>query len=496
MRRLLVSFSALVLAVGCGTTVEEQPVKAECEPQVIDLSACDRATLAAVQAEGIWNMHLVYASDGYRAPSVIRFGGDKPVVAGELPITSKTVESNALFVYSDVKTTGGVPLRYVFAGCSSTGPGHVKGHFRRCTNGTKDLEGSFEAYRMGWRAGEAEASGVELVSELALPKDGEGRLRGTAADLFVAGGHAYVAAHTGGLFIYDVSKPAEPRLVASLTPTNDAWNQVWVHGTTAYIASSARGILVYDVSNPAVPRHVTSLPGNAAEVRSVYVDGNRLYAASPQPNADIIIYDITNPTAPVFKKRYFLDDSNPGADERPLEVFAQGDRLYVSHWAYGLALLDVSDVLAPKKLGRFDYDGATTRTVTVGTVGSRTLAFEAGEDWGAHLRILDVSSPSSITQVGAYSLRPQVSIRALALAGSKLYVAHYQDGLRILDVSNPSEPRPLGHYNTWREADTGRGASFFEGLSGVKVPGDGYVYATDTARGLLIFRETGGASAP
>ena len=80
---------------------------------------------------------------------------------------------------------------------------------------------------------------------------------------------------------------------------------------------------------------------------------------------------------------------------------------------------------------------------------------------------------------------------ALVRRVAKLYVAHNQDGLRVLDISNPSEPRQVGYYNTWREADAGRGKSFLEGLSSVRAPGDGYLYGTETSRGLLIFREQG-----
>jgi hypothetical protein len=128
--------------------------------------------------------------------------------------------------------------------------------------------------------------------------------------------------------------------------------------------------------------------------------------------------------------------------------------------------------------------------VAVGTIGSRTVAFEAGEAWGAHLRVLDVSAPDVIiTQMAEFQLRPEVSIRSLALSGTRLYVAHYQDGLRVLDVSNPNEPRAVGYFNTWRETDTARGASFFEGISDVAVPRDGYIYAAETSRGLVILRE-------
>ncbi len=478
MRRLLVPFSALMLAAGCGNT-EEPVVKRDCELEVIDLSACDRSTLAALQAEGIWNTNLVF-SDGDMSPTAFRFGAE-PKLAG-LPMTDKRVSGDSFFLVSDVENAAKQPVRFVFAGCTATSPTQVKGEFRRCTNGVKDLEGTFEASRVTRRAGEAEADRVQLVAERALSS-------GSAVDVFVADGHAYVTALTGGLFIYDVSDPANPVQRAQVTPSDDSWNQVWVQGKTAYIASSNRGILIYDLTNVAVPRYVSALPASKVDVRSIFVNGTKLYAASPSPNAEVIAYDITNPTAPVLDTRYYVDDSNPSAGQIPMEVFVSGNTLYVSHWTYGLAVVDVTNPKAFKRVGKFAYPGATSRAVVVGTVGSRTLAFEAGENWDAHLRILDVSAPENVYQAGAYRMRPEVSIRGLALSGTKLYVAHYQDGLRILDVTNPSEPRPLGFYNTWRETDPKPGVSFYEGLSGVKAPGDGYVYGADTLRGLLIFRE-------
>lgn len=481
MRRLLASFTALVLASGCGKT-EDPVTESQCEPEVIDLSACDRSTLAALRPEGTWNMNIVF-TDGFMTPNSFRFGEEPLLIGLPMDKTETRVDADGFFLISNVKNGWGQDVRYLFAGCSATDAEHVKGQFRRCTEGTMDLEGSFEAARIVRRAGEAEADKVELVAQEPLSA-------GSAADVFVADGHAYVSALKGGLFIYDVSNPEQPVKKAGVTPGNDTWNQVWVHGQTAYIASSTRGILVYDVTNKEAPRYITALPGTTVDVRSVFVDGTRLYAASPSPNAEVLAYDISNPTAPTLLTRYFVEDSNPSLGHTPMEVFASGDRLYVSHWTYGLAVVDVSNPKAFKSAGRFQYERATSRAVVAGTFGERTLAFEASEDWGGHLRVLDVSAPASIYQAGSYKLRSEVSIRGLALSGSRLYVAHYQDGLRILDVSNPSEPREVGYYNTWRETDAGHGASFYEGLSAVKVPGDGYVYGADTARGLLIFRET------
>jgi hypothetical protein len=420
--------------------------------------------------------------DGERTSGVIKYLGD-PQLSG-LPISSTRVEPDVFALTSEVlSSVDSSPIKYLFAGCHSSAPTQVEGMFRRCTNGATDLQGTFKATRIQRRASESESAGLQLVSEIALP-------RGVAQDVFVAGGYAYVSAREAGVYIYDISNPAAPRKVSELVPQDDSWHQVWVKDQTMYIASTKRGVLLYDVTNPAEPLSLKSFPTDkAVDVRALSLDGNWLYAASPFPNAEILIFDATNPRELVVAKRYFVEQTNPDLGDRPYDVLARGGRLYVSHWSYGLAVSDVANPRQPKLLGRFAYTSATTRTVDVGPIGSRTLAFEAGEDWGAHLRILDVSAPDNIAQVAEFQLRPEVSIRSLKLSGTKLYVAHYQDGLRVLDVSNPNEPRQVGYFNTWRETDTGRGASFFEGISDVAVPGDGYIYAAETSRGLVILRE-------
>ncbi len=480
IRLLPLTLCSLFIATGCWK--KDEPVaQADCELEKLDLSSCDRSGLGAIQPQGIWNMDITF-DDGERTTGVMKYVGD-PALSG-LPISETRVEPDVFAVSSEVlSATNGTPIKYLFAGCHSSSPTQVEGKFRRCTNGTMDLSGTFQAKRVQRREGESDALGMALVSETALP-------RGVPVDVFVSGGYAYVSARDSGVYIYDVSKPAAPRKVAELVPQDDSWNQVWVKDQTMYIASTKKGVLLYDVSNPAEPLALKSFPSDAPDVRSITGDGTWLYAASPFPNAEVLVFDATNPRELVVAKRYFVEQTQPTLGDRPYEVLVRNGLLYVSHWSYGLAVSDVANPKQPKLLGRFSYTDATTRTADVGAIGNRTLAFEAGEGWGAHLRVLDVSSPANITQVAEVPSRPEVSIRGAKVVGTKLYVAHYQDGVRVLDVSNPNEPNQVGYFNTWKETDSGRGSAFFEGVSDVAVPGDGYIYATDTSRGLLILRET------
>lgn len=478
MNRFLVATTgALLLAVPGCTPTQEEP-KLTCEFESFDLSACDRSGIASVKAEGIW--HTNVALSGVQSPGAIRFLPENPLLLST-PLTVSRVEGDTFYVASDF-TSSSVPLRLALAGCQAPTPEQVKGEFRRCASGTMDLQGTFEAVRVKRVAGEEEKSGVELVSETALP-------RGTATDVFVTGGYAYVTALADGLFIYDVSNPATPRKVAEVAPTGDVLYRSWVKGQTLYVSSYREGVLVYDVSNPAAPKRVTAIPESSVQGWGLWVDGDRLYMMSPYPTGEVYIYDVSKPTQPALLSRYYVEESIVGSGEIPVEGVVANNRLYIGHWHYGLAVADVSNPSSPTTLGHYGYDNATSRAVAVGAIGDRMIAFESSEGWGSKIRALDVTDPAHISEVGRFEMRAESTVGGLTLVGSRLYVAHTQDGLRILDMSNPSTPRQVAYYNTWRESDAGRGRTFTEGLSGVKVPGDGYIYATETSRGLLVFRE-------
>jgi hypothetical protein len=172
----------------------------------------------------------------------------------------------------------------------------------------------------------------------------------------------------------------------------------------------------------------------------------------------------------------------------PHDMFATGDRLYISDPVNGYQVADVREPSAIRMLGSFTYPLQYAHSSAVGTFGGRTIAFEGGEGPGDHLRVLDVTDPAKIVKIGEFQLRPEISIHNMVLVGKKLYLSWYQEGVRVLDVSNPTQPTQAAYYNTWREPSWGPGL-YLHGAIGIRVPGDGFIYAVDTQRGLLVLRE-------
>jgi hypothetical protein len=136
--------------------------------------------------------------------------------------------------------------------------------------------------------------------------------------------------------------------------------------------------------------------------------------------------------------------------------------------------------------------GVVSRSSQAADYTGRAVVFEGSEGWGGKLRAVDFSDPATPAQLGEWAgLNPELPMRHLELVGTKLYVAHYQAGLRVIDVSDPAAPAQVGYFNTWRPFDVGRGKSYFDSAMGVRVPGDGNIYVAESARGLMIFGETG-----
>jgi hypothetical protein len=461
------------------------------DEQSFNLSGCDLSSLASLPADGIYTM--VYRTDSEQ-PS-IRAGSFRISADGSLDSfwgvpPERRISDSTFFLSSTRKTSSTVTVRNSLVGCRAEG-NRLYGCYVNCRNGSVSGMGTFLAERWERRAGEAEASGLQLVSESLVEE-------ALPVDVYVTHGHAYVVSIReqnlpGGLTVFDVSNPSAPVLKTIISlPTDAYWNGVWSKDNALYVASQSSGVVVFDISNPGDPQLVRSVPSGVGQidVHTVFVEGDRLYAMSPSPVPKTLIFDIQKPTEPKLLGEYM----EPGAADTagvgyPHDALALDGRLYINHWSSGYVIVDVKEPSHTKRLGSYAYPYATSHANAVGKFGERLIAFEGGENWGAHLRVLDVTNAAHPKRIGEFKLGDNASIHNMVLKGERLYIAHYQHGVRVLDVSVPEEPKQVAYYNTFRETDPARGESFYEGAIGMRVPGDGYVYTIDTSRGLLIFPE-------
>ncbi|MCP3168927.1 LVIVD repeat-containing protein [Myxococcus qinghaiensis] len=468
---------------------------AECgTPESFDVSACELGSLTGLDANGHFTVHVLEKNirelPNSHLTGALNFVSGGQVLSGGVPLSEARVEGSTFFITNYGTLPDGRTFRSSFMGCKAPSPSRVTGCYVTCLAGKPFYEATFEAEKVQRRAGEEEASGLTLVGEGVVPQ-------GIVADVFVAKEHAYVVslehalAGPGGLYVFDLSDRTAPRLVSTITyPGDSYWNGVWAKGDALYVASAARGLLVFDISEPANPKLLRSLPdGRAINAHTIHGDNNRLYVMSASPTPETLIFDVKNEREPVLLGRYADPSVNPLVASFPHDATSWGPRLFVNHWAAGLLVLDVSDPTNVVKKGEYVYPRATSHTNRWHYVNNRLIVFEGGEDWGAHVRALDMTDLENPVLIGEYRLSPGVSIHNMELKGNLLYLAHYQHGVRVLDVSRPSRMREVAHFNTWRGTDRARGTLFHDGAIGMRVPDDGHVYVIDTSRGLLIFEE-------
>lgn len=317
----------------------------------------------------------------------------------------------------------------------------------------------------------------------------------------------YLARYGDGLRIVDVGDPAAPfdRGHAPVTYADwEIYNDVKVYETGdgkvwAMCASNLRGIVVYDVTDPDAPVEVTTFPEESVnepvrEVHTLFLDGSRAYLANTG-RSSLQIFDIADPAAPQYLGEWIHPDVGTlGGFVHDLYVDA--GRVYLFYWNLGMVILDAqANPADPTVVGIFDgYERRTSHSGWATTAGGRKVAVHGDEDFTAHVRIVDVDDQgvAFLDVLAEYETRPQVSVHNIMAVGELAFVTYYQDGFRVLDLANPAQPVERAHFQTW-DPDGPAGASlghgFYEGAIGVDHDAaSGLLHVVDTHRGLFLLR--------
>jgi CSLREA domain-containing protein len=264
------------------------------------------------------------------------------------------------------------------------------------------------------------------LAALAFPPPGQALVAlgsadtpGSATEIAVVDGIAYVADGSAGLRLYDVSDPAAPALLGSLD--TDAAGDVAVVGNRAFVADGSSGLRVVDVSDPSSPREITGL-GATGPAHQVEIEDGLVYVLDA--GFGLRVFDPMT-LAPVGALAVV---------DSPAYLTVAGGVAYVADRSIGLRLLDVSDPAAPEAVG-FLY----LSVLDVEVAGTLAYLGESGVSGSVGLRIFDVSDPSDPDEVGTFETGGAADVE---IVGDLAYLA--SRGLRVVDVSNPAAPVGLG----------------------------------------------------
>ena len=306
-----------------------------------------------------------------------------------------------------------------------------------------------------------------------------------------------------GTTILDIADPHKPKIVSTLMP-NHPWShshKVRVVGDLMLVNSEFErgpgqrgdypdgGFRIYDIKDRTSPKLITFVKTHGKGVHRFDCDENYAYISTEMEGFVgniLVIYDIRNPTKPVEVSRWWLKGQYVAGGDAPHPKHAEnrlhhamrcGDEMYAGCWMSGVAIIDVSDIKAPRTLSHYDAvqyeppcpEPTHTFLKVPHAIGGKRIAVSTeeershrGADTGkphGPLRTWDVSDPTqpkllhtrylseSATpypadkvRFGTHQLRERVDEDNL------IYVTWFAGGLRIIDINDPANPVERGYF--------------------------------------------------
>jgi hypothetical protein len=385
----------------------------------------------------------------------------------------------------------------------------------------------------------ADALNMRLVGQTDL--DGHG----DCMHVNLKDGFAFIG-HMGesrvGTSVVDVSNPRRPRVVAQLeTPPGTHSHKVQVVGDVLLVnyerspfepnlASWQGGLKVFDVSRPAQPREIAFLrmPGKGVH-RMTYWESPFAYMSGSDDgfiDQFLIIVDLSQPEHPCEVGRWWLPGQHTGGGETPTwtptpshggapggkrkalhHPLIRGERAYCGWWDAGLVILDIADKSRPRLVSQLEFGSdVSTATHTALPVPGRDVLVITDEQLATdckgmqtRVRVVDISDeqhPAVVSEFpvpegdfcsrgGRFGPHNLHEMRPGSLADANtIYVTWFNAGLRVVDITDAARPREIAYYVP--EAPPGRSSIQF---NDVLVAADGLVYVTDRFTGGLYILE-------
>jgi len=296
----------------------------------------------------------------------------------------------------------------------------VGSRIRQNSGGSRTLgEFGYGAIYLGNLHLSSNYTGISIdLTPIPSPPGGEGR-------------YAYVTGEWG-LEIFDISQTLGiPRHIGEI-PTPGTAENVSVQNGYAYVADGEAGVQIIDVRQPKSPQFVTNYRDGLTYVHKIQVIGDYAYLADLSEGLQIL--DISD----LGRRPRLIGNYKPQGKTFALHV--SGQYAYTTDSEQGFQILDISDRKSPKLVGSADITGYDIVT----SDGYAYLAY-------GNLAILDIRNPST-PQIIAEDIQTPGQIVSVRLQNGYVYAADWAGGLAIVDVGNVRNPRVIGRQNTAGQA--------------------------------------------
>lgn len=389
---------------------------------------------------------------------------------------------------------------------------------------------------------EPDASGVELLAHVPLPRLGAEGWRGNDVwgwtDPMTGAEVALVGTSVNTAFV-DISDPESPVLLGTLpTETGQSdWRDIKVYQDHAFIVSEARdhGLQVFDLTQlrGASPGQTFSptansyVFGNAHNI-AIDEDTGRAYVVGSDYDGcsgGLLAFDISTPSNPIELGCFSggVPEGRVPGPEYPTDVYVhdvqcvvyagpdtdhQGREVCFSSDETSIGVADVTDMANPAQLSRVTYEGVGYTHQGWLTEDHQYFIMndefdEVDLSFNTRSYVWDMRDLDSPVLIGFIDNPRDAIGHNTYIAGTIAYQANYTSGLRIVDIDdiasgNGSE---MAYYDTYPDDEVATkscspgvhcGVASFRGAwSNYPYFASGTIVVSDIDRGLFVLRPGG-----
>jgi hypothetical protein len=205
---------------------------------------------------------------------------------------------------------------------------------------------------------------------------------------------------------------------------------VTISGNIAYCACDFGGIRLYDITNPSSPVFLGSC-STPSFARNVAVRGNYAYVADGDSGLQVI--DVSNSAAPVMVGNYETAGT-------AITVRVAGNYAYLADGYTGLLVVNIANPSSPTLVGTYNDSG-----YPMGVALAGNYAYVATTIGSGQLQAIDITDPANPIFVGSANFGSNEY--GVCISGNYAYVGAYAYGMGIFDISTPGHPALMGSYN-------------------------------------------------
>ena len=221
------------------------------------------------------------------------------------------------------------------------------------------------------------------------------------SDLVIQDDLLYAAGGLSGLVIFNLTEIDDGFIPITFLPfLAESTNFITVENDLAFLGVNGDNFTIIDISDPHELNILANVTvGVGANLKNIVVNNNYAYVISR--TAGVVIYDITNPAAPILEEQY-TDYSGIGALTAEDIVF-DGETAYLALDSKGLASFNISSIANITLIDR--VTDITVKQVKFSGSNAYVRIFD-DLDFDYGIKIIDASDPANMTIISELNSFP------------------------------------------------------------------------------------------